>query len=364
MKKIALAFAMILLVAGAVFAQSTTDLQVLTVIKYNKSESITVKQLKTRVASYEKQMGRTLSVDDKKKVLDALIEEKLMLQAAAKAGISVPDSYVDQYLVQNLAQQIGAAVTTEKELNDLVKQSLGIDLETLLIQQVGMNLVDYKAYIKAQLVIQQYVVQTNQTEIQKCIPTDEEIKLFYESNKASFVQSDMLKMFLVLVPRGNDPDAARLKLNELKNKYQDKKISAEQMLAQSKISDSGYQCGDVLLPKTEASAMNLGISYQMFLSIFGQKEGFVSDIIETVTDYRFICVTKKYDAKMLAIMDLVQPETNVTVYDYIRSNLTQQKQMMYVQEAAVKVAATINTPDNVERKKTGDALDKLLSWGE
>lgn len=364
MKRIALALAMLCLIAGTVFAQSSTDLQVVAVVKYNKSESITVKQLKTRVTSYEKQVGRALNVDEKKKVLDSLIEEKLMLQAATKAGVSVPDSYVDQYFVQNMAQQIGAPVTSEKDLNELVKQNLGIDLDALLLQQVGMGLPDYKAYIKAQLVIQQYIVQTKQAEIQKCIPTDEEIKLFYEGNKASFVQNDMMKMFLLIVQKGTDPDAARLKTNELKNKYQDKKISAEQLVAQSNIAGSGYQAGDVLLPKTEVSALNLGISYQMLLTLFGQKEGFVSDIFETVNDFRFICINKKYDAKMLSLLDLVQPESTVTVYDYIRSNLTQQKQMQYVQVAASELVQAINTPENVERKKTGDALDKLLSWGE
>ena len=65
---------------------------------------------------------------------------------------------------------------------------------------------------------------------------------------------------------------------------------------------------------------------------------------------------------MLSISDIVQPETTVTVYDYIRSNLTQQKQMAYVQEAAQNLSKSLNTSDNVEMKKTGAALDKLLNW--
>ena len=47
MKKIISALSILLLTAGMCFAQS--DLQVLTVVKYNKSESITVKQLKHRL---------------------------------------------------------------------------------------------------------------------------------------------------------------------------------------------------------------------------------------------------------------------------------------------------------------------------
>ena len=67
---------------------------------------------------------------------------------------------------------------------------------------------------------------------------------------------------------------------------------------------------------------------------------------------------------MLGISDIVQPDTTVTVYDYIRSSLTQQKQQIYIQQAVVEISKQLNTAENVERKKTGAALDKLLDWGE
>ena len=97
-------------------------------------------------------------------------------------------------------------------------------------------------------------------------------------------------------------------------------------------------------------------------NLFNQKEGFVTDIKETSQDFRFLKFGKKYEAKMLAIGDVVQPDTTVTVYDYIRGNLAQQKQMQYVQYAAQQLADSLNTPDNVEMKKKDAALDKLLSW--
>ena len=76
-----------------------------------------------------------------------------------------------------------------------------------------------------------------------------------------------------------------------------------------------------------------------------------------------LSVIKKYDAKMLGISDLFQPETTVTVYDYIRSSLTQQKQQIYLNNAATNVAKELHTAENVDMKKTGAALDKLLDWG-
>ena len=153
MKKIILVLSMLFVSTGMMFAQS--DLQVLTVVKYNKPESITVKQVKTRCDTYEKQLGQKLTLDQKKQVLSALVDEKLVLQAAAKAGITIPDSTVDQYFMQAMSQSIGAVVT-EKELNDLLKKEKNTTLDAELLAQTGMNVADYKAYLKNQLIAQQY----------------------------------------------------------------------------------------------------------------------------------------------------------------------------------------------------------------
>ena len=361
MKKLALVCFMMLSAFGAAFAQS--DLQPLAIVKLNKnkSETVTVKQVKSRVLPYEKQLGRKLTVDERKQVLNTIIEEKLMLQAAVQDGISIPDSAVDQYFVQGMSQQLGVNVS-EKELDDIVKQTQGMSLDELLQKQVGMNKVDYKATLKNQLMIQQYVVKAKQAEIQAVAPTDEEIRAFYDSNKASFVWNDMMKSFLVIVQKGDNIDAARQKANDLRNQLKDGKITNDQLVAKSKEENSGFQAGDLLLQKTEAIAARLGYAFADLRDLFGQKEGFITDIKETSQDFRFFKISKKYDAKMLAIGDVVQPDTTITVYDYIRGNLGQQKQMQYVQMAAQQLANSLNTPENVDMKKKDAALDKLLSW--
>lgn len=364
MKKIIAVLSVLMLTSFAVFAQS--DLQVLAVVKLNKNESITLKQLKTRCEAYEKQMGgRTLTVDEKKQVLDTLIEERLIVQAAAKDGISIPDSYVDQYFAQYMSQTLGVAVT-EKDLDELLKKQQGQSLDEVLIAQTGMNKAEYKAQLKNTLLMQQYVVQKNQAEIQKVAATDDEIRMAYESNKSSFVWNDMIKMLLVIVPKGNNPEAAKQKAVDYLSKYKSKALTAEQLAIQSQSENSGFQAGVGLFPKTEAAAAGIGMSLQNLIYVFSQPEGYTSDVQEAATgeDYRFLSVIKKYDAKMLAIGDLVQPETTVTVYDYIRSSLTQQKQQIYVNNAANTVAKELHTAENVDMKKTGAALDKLLEWGK
>ena len=359
MKRFALGIFFLLGAVACLSAQS--DLQVLAVVKLNKSEAITLKQLKTRVEIYEKQSKTTFTPAQREQILDALIDEKLVVQAAQKAGITVTDSQVDQYFLQNMSQQIGKSVT-EKELADIIMQQTNMSLDDFMQQQVGMGTVEYKNYLKNQLIAQQYVLSQKQNEIKSIAPSDEEIRNFYEMNKASFVWNDMLKMFLLIVPKGTDPVASKAKATKFLNDFNDKKITLDELRAKSKETAAGFQAGDLLISKTQQHAQQLGITYQELLALFSKDKGFVSGINETDKDYQFYQILDKYDAKMLKISDVVQPGTTVTVYDYIRQNLTQQKQSQFMMSAIQDITKKLNIPENVDRKKTGDALLKLLDW--
>ena len=60
MKRFALCVSLILMAGTGIFAQA--DLQPLATVKLNKSETITLKQLKNRVEIYGKQNGISLKI--------------------------------------------------------------------------------------------------------------------------------------------------------------------------------------------------------------------------------------------------------------------------------------------------------------
>ncbi|MBQ7158823.1 MAG: peptidyl-prolyl cis-trans isomerase [Treponema sp.] len=359
MKKLALGLAVFFVSAFAVFAQN--DLQPLAVVKLNKSETITLRLLKTRVEMYQKQNGvSSFTVDQKKDILSAIIDEKLVVQAAQKAGMQITDSQVDQYFLQSVSQQVGQQVT-EAQFADIVKQQTGLSLDDFMKQQVGMNVSDYKLFLKNQLLAQQYVLSQKQNEIKNVAPSDEEIRSFYELNKASFVWNDMMKLFLVIYPKDGKNNAdikkkAETALADLKAK----KLTYDKIKANME-KDNSYQGGDLIVSKTAQHAQQLGISYQELMELFGRDIGYISNLNETNDNFQFYAVRQKYSAKMLGLSDVVQPETTITVYDYIKTNLTQQKQSQFLMAAVQDITKSLDTPQNVDRKKTGDALDKLLS---
>ena len=363
MKRIAVGIALIFSIAVSAFAQN--DLQPLAVVKLNKSETITLKQLKTRASALEKQaenLGskQTLTVDQRKQLLDTMIQEKLIVQAANKMGISISDSQVDAAFISSFSQQLGQQVT-ESQLSDLIKSQTGKTLNEFIQQSYGMSLADFKATIKNQLTMQQYVLSQKQSDLQKIAATDKEIRDFYDLNKSQLVRSDMLNLFLVVVPKGNDAVKAKATITDLRNQYT-KDSSKEDSIKTSSDNGKTYQAGNILVQKSSAMAQSMGWSMDKLVELFNRNIGYVSPVEEVQTQYQFYVVKKKYEAKMLTLSDEIQPETTVTVYDYIKQNLTAQKQEAFLTQAIQDIAKNLDTAANVDRKKTGAELTKLLTW--
>lgn len=342
-------------------AAAQADLQVLAVVKLNGRSSIYVKQVRSRVDLYEKQVQKPLPVEDRKKIFETIIDERLILQAAEKSGIAVPESEVDQYFLQSMSQQVGRNLT-EQELNDIVKRQFNMSLDDYLKQQFGMGLAEYKDRLRTTLIAQRYVLSQRQKELQGISPSDDEIRNFYGMNEDKFVQNEMLKMFVVNVPKGDKAEGARAKINELYNSYKAKKITRDQMIVKSKTASEGYNALEALVNKNEMSAAQLGVSMKSLAEIFGRDKGYTSEIFENPSNFQFYVIVDKYNKKFLEISDVLQPGSNVTVYEYIKSGLTQQKQAAYLQSALEEIASSLDTDANVERKKKDKELDKLLAW--
>lgn len=362
MKKIVLALFTMLFVSTSIFAQS--DLQALAVVKYNKSESITVKQLKKRVGFYEKQVGRPLTLDERKEVMNTMIEETLLVQGAQKVGMSVTDSMVDQSFNNALSQMVGAPIT-EAQFEQMLKTQPGSpSIEDIFMEQAGLTKKEYKEMLKRQMLMQQYVIYSKQNELKTIAPSDEQIRIMYEAHKSEFIWKDMAKILVVMVPKGDNEGAAKVKLNGLKSDLADKKTNVEKLILQAQVEGSGFQAGEKWVEKDERNARVLGMNMTDLLGLFTMDEGFISDVIETPEDYRFFSIVKKTDTKMLGLSDIYIPDTTVTVYEYIRQVLTNQLQAQFLQTAVEELAKELNVPANVEMKKSGASLDKLLSWGE
>jgi len=357
-KRIITVFAAIFVSTAALFAQ--TNLQPLATVKLNKAETITLKHLKDRCEVYKKQTSMSsFTIDQKKEILDSLINEKLILQAAAKMGMVITDTQAYELYIQTLSSQVGQTVT-EADFTQLVKQQYNMSLDDFFQAQLGMSVEDYKVFLKNQYIAQQYIMTVKQNEFASLSATDEEIRAYYEMNKQSFYQNDIMKAFFVIVPKGNDANAAKKLAESLYNDVIAKKVTLDDLKIKMTDPKSGFQAGDMFISKNSQAATQLGITYQDLLKLFTRSVGNVSEVKDTSTDYQFNIIRALYPAKLLELSDIVQPESTTTVYEYIRNYVSQQKMSEYFNQATQEICDELRTSTNYQMMKTGSALDTLL----
>ncbi len=360
MKRLGMFVCLNLLIVGSLVAQS--DLQPIATVRIQKNEPITLRQLKTRVEAYQKEMGRVMTLDERKKVLDTIINERLVVQAAEKEGLRVPDSEVNQNFIQMISQQVGRNVT-EAEFAQLIKQQTGLSLDDYMRAQNGMSLADYKNFLRSQIIAQRYVMSKNQAQLQNMAgPSDSDIRSYYELNKQSFVQPDMVKIFLVVAAKNDNPSAAEQKVRDLHKQLQDNPKVVGELRIRSQEAGSGYQAGEMFVNKNNAASRQLGISMEALLKIFNMSVHEVSDVTETENDFQCFIVQDKFSAKILDLSDVVKPGTNVTLYEYIKNNMHAQATNQAINAALNQLISDLRKPENFQILRSGADLDNALSW--
>lgn len=353
------------LVFAGIFSTVAQNLmQTLAVVKYSDSETVTLKEVKDIVDNEEKSAGRKLTPKERELAYETVIEQKLILQAAKKAGVTVQTSEVDQMFLQNIAQQMGLPrIYTEKELNDLVQQEKKMSFAQFLKEETGMTVDEVKnKVIRPGLLGQRYILMENQAELQKVAATDKEIRDYYELNKANFTRPDMLKLFIIAVPKQDNP-GAKAKIESLLADLKSGKTNIEKLRKDgADPKGSGFGSGDGYVMKTPQHAIQMGITSQRLFAMFDEKLNTPSEIIENEQAYQFYVILEKYPFKNLELSDTMRPDMNQTIYETIRGSLTNQKQMQFLAKAQQDMIKVLKTPENVQRKKTGADLTKVLSW--
>ena len=360
MKKTVLTLFITLSLSIGVFAQ--TNLQPIAEVKLSSRAPITLGQLRTRVSALENEIGRKMTFAERQQILDGLINERLIVQAAEKDGIKIMDSEVNNYFNEYVSNQLGQQVS-ESDFAKLIKEKTNMSLDEYMQAQNGMTLAEFKSFLRTQLTAQAYVMQKKQKELQSIPnPSDEQIRSYYEVNKQSFVRPDTVQLFLVIAPKGDKASAAEKTIKDIQKKLTaNPKVTAD-IRTKSQEKNSGYQAGEIFVSKTALAAEQLGISMDELLKIFSMKAGEVSPITETGINYRCFVVIEKKDAKILGLSDVVEPGGNVSLYEYIKKTVIMQRQNEALSNALVSVTNDLRKPENFVIFKTGADLEKTLSW--
>lgn len=311
-------------VPAAVFAQA--DLQPVAIVKLAKTEPITVRQYRSEVEKMEAQAKRPLSAEEKRQVLNLMIDERLVLQAAERDRVTVTDNEVNQQVQQMrmmMSQQLG------RELS----QS---EFETTLKSQGGIDFAVYKESVRKQLIAQKFLMAKKRADFEGMTPpSEEEIRSAYELNQTKLVRPYTVKASMILV----EPDGSaggQKKARELADKLlaeigKDPAIF-DMVALRARTPGSGYQADtDAVVPRVPEVHEVFGSNFITKLFALGIDE--VSSVVETPRGFIIAKPIEIYGQKLLTLDDPYQPGGRATVREYLGNQLLQKKQAAVLEKA-------------------------------
>ncbi len=312
--------------ASSLFAAISTPAAT---VNLTKTTVITTDELNSRVKQYQDlyaQAGQDPTSIQPIQVLDVMINDELFRQGAVRDGVNVSDVDVDNQIKSMQTQYVQSGVSLE-EFNQAA------------IKQYG-SLEKFKQNIKDQMIVQQYLMLKKGSELSQ-LPNvnDSEINDVYRRNKTTFVQPENVKISHIFIPfdkseSGSKDNEHKALLDQVAKDIKSGKTTFEAAVSTYSQDDgSKERAGDIGWLTTEDSSAVQMLGQGFIDQAFSTEVGKTSDVIVSNQGYHIVKILAHGDAKFLALNDKLGPDSNATVYDYIKQTLQQQKQQQAIQKA-------------------------------
>jgi parvulin-like peptidyl-prolyl isomerase len=395
------------------------DLQTVARVTLAKSEHIFVKQLRLEVEGRSKlqEIPPGISpVDLRRMVLDAMINERLILQAAERAGITSPRAELEQRIQMAHASanaSVGRQITDQEFQAEIEKQygmsfsafqtylhedmirqkyleqhiiqeadkageaisetAINQEIQTLkdgmaaqagraptedefneFIKRQGMDMAALRGQVRRQLTMQRYLVAMSGGP-----PSEERIQTLYNRNKADFVRPDTISFNLIGVPfKPEDAPgkaAARARAEELARKIGSSASVFNEEFARAEAAGNSLSLQYLQLSPNEPRIQQ-AFGLDFIDKVMPLAESAVSGVIEGRQGFFIIKVTSKYPQESLELDSIYRLGSPATVRDLIRSQLMQQA----LANGAAVVANTL--AEELRKEASVEIHEEFLLW--
>lgn len=305
------------------------------VVRLRETVNIGRRQVDAQIALFEQQLGRPLQPSEKRQILDALVNDELLLQAASAAGVRVTQEEIQNYLAlqrQQVSQEVGQQLTEDQ-------------FRRLVEQQTGKPWSDFLADVSDELIKLKYVRDMRQELFARAANvTDAEIRDFYEEQATSFTNPAMVSFRHVYVDLRGKSDQERQEARTVLETYRRQIRSGSitfEALERRAIDDVAISADNFgyLLRNDPRSQQLLGRAF--IDGVFGLSEGEVAGVLESNVALHIVYVTDRRSARILELDDPVLPGQTVTVRQQIRNRLAVQKEQQALAAAVESIVAEL-----------------------
>lgn len=301
-------------------------------VKLTKLEVITQKMFDRNMKVLEAQLKNPLTEEQKDGLLESMINEVLVEQAADRDGIDVKEIQVLQYALQSLGLQADPTTFTATDA-----------FKTQFKQQTGMGWNVYYEYTRKKLVQQQYILYKKKSYFEDITaPTEEEIKVFYNENETEFFNPALVRFSHVFFDTRNESEEEKLATKKHAESVRQKIVKnintfEEIVRLESDDATSKVKSGDLGFHAINDPVLVQLLGMKFMEQVFDLKKGTVSPVIKSKIGYHLVRVTEKTNKRFLSLDDSVAPNEPTTVRQYIKKRIALQKQQNALQKASQEI---------------------------
>jgi parvulin-like peptidyl-prolyl isomerase len=313
MKRSLIAALFLMTAAVSLAAQTTIDKPAATV-KLIRQEVISVRQFKANIDKLESTIGQKLTADQRRQLLDKMIDDTLFAQFCEREKIITSDAEINAALAQ-MKSSLGPGADDAK-------------LELALRGQ-GVYM-DARSYARQQLLLQAYM-KTRKADDLKAIkePTSDDILKAYELYKSQLVRPDTMRVSVIFVDLRNmnadDKKKSAATLRQIAAQLKGNPARFDEFVLRATDAGSGYKANsNFYVEKTPQAMATYG--NQFIDIVFKMKPGDVSDVIENEAGLQIVRANEVLPQKMLTLSDPLPGNPNATVQDYVKYMITTQRQ--------------------------------------
>jgi len=320
------------------------------IVRLTETVNIGRRSLNAQIDLFAAQLGRELTAVEKRQILDALVNDELLLQAAARANIRVTQDEISGYLDlqrQQWSQAIGTALTDDQFRQQVVRQT-------------GSTWIEYVEDVTDELIKLKYVRQEKAGVFATMLnPSQDDIRQFYEEQATSFTNPAMVSFRHIYIDlRGRSDaqrDTGRVQIADLRREIRDGAATFDG-ISQRSLDDPDYSAADFgyLLRNDPRNQSLLGRAFVD--SVFADEIGDVSEVLESNVALHIVLITDKRAPRILGLDDPILPGQTVTVRQQISGLLGAQMEQEALGAAVDELVAELR----LEAEMT--IFDNNLPW--
>ncbi|MFW6207275.1 MAG: foldase protein PrsA [Spirochaetota bacterium] len=301
-------------------------------VNLTRTQGITSQQVDEKLEEIRR-MGSQSGVPSdqitRDQVIESLISETLIKQAAERDGIRVQNEDLQRLIDQQKRQveaQLGQSLSDE-------------EFQSIVSRETGYKWKEYRQRIEDQLLQQTYITQKKRGMFESINPpTEREVRARYRENATNFTNPEYVRISHVFIPTANkseDKQAEALeKIEKARAQLSSGEMSFDDMvLKYSEDENSRFSGGDVGFVTSNNQQVKNVYGENFLDAIFELEEGEVSDIIESNVGYHIVKATEHEQAKILDLDDRIAPDNPSTVREYLRNRIFQERQQQTLQQA-------------------------------